>query len=135
MIKQVIVWRSDLKVRTGKKMAQASHSSMIWLAERVKKMMADSADVSYGVEPDLYFSKQELDWLVNGAFTKIVLQVENEEQLLDVYKKAKDAGLVVSLVTDAGKTEFNGVPTNTAICIGPDFSEKIDEITQYLKLY
>ena len=45
------------------------------------------------------------------------------------------AGLTVSLITDAGATEFGGVPTNTCLAIGPHQAEKIDKITSHLKLY
>jgi len=43
--------------------------------------------------------------------------------------------LETHLITDNGTTEFNSVPTNTCIAIGPDYSDKIDMITKHLKLY
>ncbi len=39
-----------------------------------------------------------------------------------------------ALITDAGRTEFHGEPTNTTLAIGPDYSEKIDKITGGLPL-
>lgn len=41
----------------------------------------------------------------------------------------------VFFITDVGRTEFNGVPTITALAIGPNKSEDIDKITGHLKLY
>lgn len=46
-------------------------------------------------------------WL-NNAFAKIVVSVNSEEELLNVYNKAKDAGIACSLIQDAGRTEFKG---------------------------
>jgi PTH2 family peptidyl-tRNA hydrolase len=73
------------------------------------------------------------DWL-NGTFTKICVGVDSEEELLDIYNQAKDAKLICSLIKDAGLTEFGGVPTLTAVGIGPADSKDIDKITGELKL-
>ena len=70
----------------------------------------------------------------DGIFTKACLGVDSEEELLDIYNKAQEAGLPVALITDSGLTEFKGVPTNTCMAIGPDRIEKIDAITGHLKL-
>ncbi len=56
------------------------------------------------------------------------------QNLLEVYNKAKKAGLITNLITDSGKTEFKNIPTNTVVAIGPDFSEKFIGITDHLKL-
>jgi PTH2 family peptidyl-tRNA hydrolase len=79
-------------------------------------------------------STEEQEW-IDGSFTKITLQVDSQDELLRYYTMAKSKGLTVSLVTDAGKTEFNGVPTFTAIAIGPHEASRIDEVTRSLKLY
>jgi PTH2 family peptidyl-tRNA hydrolase len=39
------------------------------------------------------------------------------------------------LVQDAGLTEFGGVPTYTAVAIGPDYDDRIDPVTGDLELY
>jgi len=66
---------------------------------------------------------------VEGLFIKIVLTVETEKDLLHAYELAQEAGLPCALVTDAGRTEFHGVPTNTTVAIGPAKAEAIDKIT------
>lgn len=119
-IKQVIVVRADLKMRKGKEAAQVAHASMMFLVERIK-------------QPVITFSTAELEW-INGIFTKVVLSVDSEQALLEVYKAAMEAGLVCHLVTDVGKTEFHGIPTHTCLAIGPDKPERIDPITRDLKL-
>lgn len=124
MIKQVIVIRRDLKMRRGKECSQTAHAAMMWLSERLQKCL-------YG---KVILSKEEMEWM-SGTFTKITLQVDSEEALLEIFNNAKVKGLTAYLVTDSGKTEFNGVLTLTCLCIGPNQSETIDEITGHLKLY
>ena len=70
-----------------------------------------------------------------GRFTKVCVQVPDEAALLAVAEEAKKAGLECHVVTDAGLTEFDGVPTNTCLAIGPDEAEKIDMVTGKLQLY
>jgi PTH2 family peptidyl-tRNA hydrolase len=72
---------------------------------------------------------------INGDYTKIVVTVNSEQELLDIHNKAIEKRLLCSLVQDKGYTEFNNIPTYTCVAIGPDYSEKIDEITKDLKLY
>lgn len=120
-VKQVIVIRKDLKMRRGKEIAQGCHASMIWLSNRIN-----------GVHINL--SADEKEWL-EGPFTKVTLQVNSEEELLEIFNKAKAEGLMVFMVTDAGKTEFDGVPTRTCLAIGPNKVDKIDKVTSELKLY
>jgi PTH2 family peptidyl-tRNA hydrolase len=72
-------------------------------------------------------------WL-EGRFTKVCVSVDSEQELIDIYEQAKSAGLLCSIITDAGLTEFNGVPTKTAVAIGPAYPEEVDPITRHLKL-
>lgn len=114
-VKQVIVIRRDLKMRFGKAVAQACHASSMFLA--------DDHCLGRGGPPPA-----EEAWLC-GTRTKVVLAVSSEEDLLAVHDLAVKSGLRSSIVTDAGKTEFRGVPTRTAVAIGPDYSEAIDRVT------
>lgn len=125
MIKQVIVIRKDLKMRRGKECSQAAHASMAWLTRRL---------FDNGHHYEAVFSKEEEEW-ITGSFTKVTLQVDSEEELRNVFQRAQDAGIESHLIIDAGKTEFDGIPTATAVGIGPDTAEKIDAITGNLKLY
>lgn len=119
-IKQVIVIRKDLKMRRGKECSQASHASLAFLTRRIQNKPNQLAR-------DL-LSAVEWEW-VNGIFRKVCLQAQSEEELLGVFEAAKEAGLEAHLITDAGITEFDGVPTITAVGIGPDLDERIDAIT------
>ena len=128
-VKQVILIRQKFpdgdgglkKLRTGKYVAQGSHASMAFLTRVVK----DGSKVK--------FTKETKQWLAEGT-TKICLKVETEEQLIELFQQAKDAGLKAHLITDAGHTEFGGVPTKTAVAIGPNYSKEIDKLTSGLKL-
>jgi peptidyl-tRNA hydrolase, PTH2 family len=60
--------------------------------------------------------------------------VTSEAELLAIHEKASANGLVTSLILDAGLTEFGGVPTHTAVAVGPDTAAKVDLITAQLPL-
>jgi PTH2 family peptidyl-tRNA hydrolase len=125
MIKQVIVIRKDLKMRRGKEIAQGSHASLAFLTRRLQR--GETLKLNKLSEP-------EKQW-IQGIFAKVTCRVDSEEELRELEQKAKDAGLECHLIIDSGKTEFGGVPTPTCIAIGPDYNDKIDEITGHLKLY
>lgn len=126
--KQVIVIRRDLGMRRGKEIAQGGHASMSWLMDRMVPFR-DHTDVF-----TVRLSAAELAW-ARGLFTKIVCRVNSEAELTAVGDKAQAAGLTVYGITDAGKTEFHGEPTLTAIAIGPHWSDEIDPVTRDLRLY
>ena len=123
-IKQVIVMRHDLKMRRGKQIAQGAHASMSFICRRLQ----EAGSVSLND-----FTDAERAWLT-GSFAKVCCRADSEEELMEIQHKALEAGLEVHLITDSGKTEFQNVPTNTCLAIGPDDAEKIDEITGHLQL-
>lgn len=136
-VKQVIVFRHDLlkTLRKGKIAAQVAHASLGSLLTLFNK--SDQGN-DYGRRFEWWVdfrSDSYLDKWLNGLFTKICVYVEDEAELLEVYEKAKAAGLPCKLITDAGNTEFHGVPTNTCVGIGPYWSEDIDKITGDLNLF
>ena len=63
------------------------------------------------------------------------MYVDTDEELVRVYTEALDAGLPASIIKDAGLTEFDGIPTLTAVGIGPASPEAIDKITGNLPLF
>jgi PTH2 family peptidyl-tRNA hydrolase len=113
MFKQVLVLRKDLNMRKGKMVAQGAHAAIGALAK------AKDADIK--------------TWEQDGC-TKICVSVPDENSLLKLKLDAWVAGLPVYLVQDAGRTEFNGVPTYTALGIGPGLAEEIDKLTGTLSL-
>lgn len=112
--KQVIVMRKDLNMRKGKMIAQGAHASMM---------------VVLNFQTDIFVQK----WL-SQKFAKIVVSVDSEKELQEIHEKALTSGLRSFMIQDSGYTEFNGVPTNTCIAIGPAPAEWIDKVTGHLKL-
>ena len=119
--KQIIAVRNDLNMRRGKMIAQGAHASIMFLVHRLCDGEVGAKD--HAIQ----------EWLTQGM-TKICVRVDSEAELLDIAQKAQDAGLTVHVITDAGHTEFGGVPTKTCLAIGPDEEEKIDAVTGNLKL-
>ena len=120
-IKQVIVMRNDLNMRKGKMIAQGAHASISFMTRRL------------GFSEKIKLSKVEQEWM-DTSFAKVCVRVDSEEQLLEIYQRAKDAMLEVHLITDSGRTEFHGEPTKTCLAIGPDYSSRIDPVTGGLQL-
>jgi peptidyl-tRNA hydrolase, PTH2 family len=114
--KQVIILRKDLNMRKGKMIAQGAHASLraYYEAQKTNRLVAEA-------------------WF-ESLSTKVCVGVSSEQALQDAYAGAVNAGLPCAIITDAGKTEFNGVPTKTAVAIGPGPVEEIDKITGSLTL-
>lgn len=131
-VKQVIVIRKDLKMRRGKEIAQGAHASIAFLTNQIRGTL-DRVNEATNTAT-IVLTRAQRAW-VEGRFTKICLKVDSEQELLDIKAKADAAGLNCVLITDAGLTEFGGVPTNTCLAIGPDYVDKIDAVTGNLTLY
>ena len=134
MTKQVIVMRKDLKMRRGKEIAQGAHAAMRFLVDILYEVENSHLDYEGCNSPSGFMSSGMEEWL-HGSFTKVCLQVNSEEELISIFTAAKKLKLPVHMITDAGKTEFNGVPTKTCLAIGPADDEMIDKVTGHLKLY
>lgn len=147
-VKQVIVMRTKYPdgkgglrtIRKGKLIAQGAHASVAFLGNKIRAFYNSLDDIpSYerwaykASRPTISLSKEENLWF-KESFAKIVLYVETEEELLALRNKCLEAGLTTHLIQDAGDTEFEGVPTYTALAIGPHVSSKIDGITGSLPL-
>ncbi|MHA1688181.1 MAG: peptidyl-tRNA hydrolase Pth2 [Promethearchaeota archaeon] len=114
-IKQVILIRTDLKMSTGKKCAQACHASV-------------SAS-------DLVRTKNKKNWKnwKNMGQKKIVLKAKSLEMLQDIVKELEKQKIPYFLVKDAGLTQLTP-GTITALGIGPHPSSELDKITGNLEL-
>lgn len=148
--KQVVVLRTKYPdgrggqqgIRLGKCGAQIAHASMKVFFDRGKVVRGDSVrapsggGINFEHEDELFstpclvipLTGDMASW-VEGRFTKVVLGVETEEELLAIYEAAKEAGLPTSVIQDMGATEFKGVPTHTTCAIGPADAAAIDALT------
>lgn len=113
--KMVIVVRTDIKMSKGKVAAQAGHAA---------------------VSASEYARKNRPEWWtpwINEGQCKIAVKASSEAEIIELERKARDAGLPAALITDRGLTE---IPPNTVTClgIGPAPANKIDTITGKLSL-
>jgi len=129
--KQVLVMKKfpkERNLRTGKYVAQGAHASLGALLSLGKY---DEEMTTFTIPLDNAFV---FEWLV-GRFTKITCYVNTDDELAEIYNKAKEAGIATAIITDSGLTEFGGVPTLTAVGVGPDNEELINKITGHLPLF
>lgn len=122
--KQVIVLRKDLNMRKGKMVAQGAHAclhAILSLGRRAADGLVIPLDAALE------------SWLIEGT-RKICVGVNSEAELLALHEAAERAGVITALIQDAGLTEFGGVPTYTALAVGPDREDRVDGITGALTL-
>jgi PTH2 family peptidyl-tRNA hydrolase len=131
--KQIIIIRKDLNMRKGKAIAQGAHASMGAILS-VAQSNSPSRDFVVIPLKDENNNLTPLGHWLNGRFKKITVSVNSEAELLALADKAKELGLIHALIQDSGLTEFGGVPTYTALAIGPDLPEKLDPLTGSLSL-
>lgn len=124
--KQVIVIRKDLEMRKGKFVSQGCHASGAFLIDYLLNYEELYADNMFAITNLIAWYK--------GGQTKITVYVKSEQELIELNSQAQDAGILSKLITDAGRTEFKGIPTLTALAIGPDDVDKVDKITGHLPL-
>ena len=134
-IKQVIVVRKDLNMRKGKMIAQCCHAAMKVFFDRMIFTEQLSHDATKKIEVAKIgpITPEMKKWMV-GAFTKVVVSVNSEEEIYDLAKRATDLDILHAVIIDSGFTEFRGNKTTTCIALGPDKSKKIDELTRDLPL-
>jgi peptidyl-tRNA hydrolase, PTH2 family len=136
--KAVCVMRTDLrntdghKVPKGKLIAQGGHAFVALITNLLIRQPYPCEHSTDRLYFFFYPKENPVRQWIDGDFTKIVLAVDSEKELEEIYFKAMAAGLPVVDIVDNGTTEF-GKATFTCIGIGPDWEEKIDKITGHLK--
>lgn len=115
VLKQVIVARADIGMGKGKLAAQAAHASLA-AAEQAMRRKEGWYD----------------EWKESGQL-KVVVKVHSEEELQELYRKAKSARLPAALIQDRGLTQVEP-GTITCLGIGPGPDEQVDSLTGKLKL-
>ena len=136
--KMMIVMRRDLKMRKGKIAAQAGHACVeaILMALHKENCTADLVQTEDGMllqHADRQPSPLS-EWFSDGC-AKICVYVDSEEELLSIAEKAQEKGILCAVITDAGMTEFHGVPTKTCLALEPLPADIADELTGDLPLY
>ncbi|XP_018301236.1 peptidyl-tRNA hydrolase 2, mitochondrial isoform X2 [Mycetomoellerius zeteki] len=113
--KLILVIRTDLKMGKGKVAAQCSHAAVA--AYKVARK-----------HPKILRA-----WEESGQ-AKITLKVDSEVALTEIAKQAKDAGLLLTIVQDAGHTQIPA-GSKTVCAIGPGPAKLVDQVTGHLKLF
>ena len=136
--KMMIVMRRDLKMRKGKIAAQAGHACIdaVLMALSKEGRMNDFEITADGLSLK-QIEKESTplsDWFLYGC-AKVCVYVDGEDALLEIAKKAEDRGIIASVITDAGMTEFHGQPTKTCLALEPLPAGVADELTGALPLY
>jgi len=129
--KQIIVVRKDLNMSIGKTSAQVSHASINSFLNCINENN-DNYNDNFNCDLHIPNNSPVKEWL-NNSFTKVVVYVKSEKQLLNIYEKAKNKSLPCSLIKDEGRTELNE-PTYTCIGIGPCYTEDFNGVTDKLRL-
>lgn len=136
--KMMIVMRRDLKMRKGKIAAQAGHAcvEVVLMALKKENRLNDIEESSDGVELtlDKKTNTSLSEWFHYGC-AKVCVYVDSEAELLDIARKATERGILSAMITDAGMTEFHGIPTKTCLALEPLPCDVADELTGHLILY
>ena len=113
--KMVIVIRTDIKMSKGKVAAQAGHAAV------------SASEYARKNRPEWWNP-----WITEGQ-RKIAVKAKSEDEIMDIERRARNAGLPVALIVDRGLTE---IPPNTITClgIGPGPDNKVDPVTGKLSL-
>ena len=130
-VKQVIIVRTDLVMPPGKAFSQVSHASMKFIADKIREGMKQSEENG---TVSILLNDAEQQWF-GQKFTKIVLAVSSEEELLSLQRQCEEKGITTALIVDDGTTVFGGQQTATCLGIGPAYADEIDPIAGHLKLY
>jgi PTH2 family peptidyl-tRNA hydrolase len=133
-VKQVLIIRNDLNINPGQVAAFCSHASMAVLFNLIKDPAHGSISENNGdYQVSFKHQSEALHHFMTKSFKKIVVYVNSEQELLDIYNKAEGKGLLRSLIKDSvrGLSEQHFV----SVAVGPGTEEEINEITGHLPLY
>ena len=126
--KQALILDVSLGMEAGKLVAQGAHQSV---ANVLKDGRIQEVDGQRCLVIPL---DQDLEDWVAGRFKKIALAAKDGATVQSIYDKAIAMGLRATLITDAGLTHFDGVPTITGVGIGPHTPDKMKSLTGNLPL-
>ncbi|KAG9256641.1 peptidyl-tRNA hydrolase PTH2-domain-containing protein [Emericellopsis atlantica] len=118
--KLVLVVRTDLGMTKGKIAAQCSHATLACY-----KALARHPPKSQ--EASILSRWERL------GQAKIAVQIKSEEEMLELRRKARNAGLTAEVIHDAGRTQIEA-GSMTVLGVGPAPKSAVDQITSHLKL-
>ncbi len=113
-LRMAVVFRADLNLPNGKACAQAGHAFLTAWTKCENRELATA-------------------YMANSQ-AKIILVAPNLDTLHKIIERAKKRGVSYALITDEGRTVFDGVPTVTCLGIGPCDKTSYNNITRALSL-
>lgn len=108
--------RTDLAMAAGKIAAQSGHAFL------------DSFLKASEQRPDTIQAYKQNHGI------KVVLGCPSLKHLMRAYHEALDKGIPCELITDLGYTQFNNIPTITALGLGPARRSEVDTINRNFDL-
>ncbi len=111
----------------GKMASQVAHAATAYLTRRIR--WSAKFHEYYLIGMPLKFD----GYIDKPTRKKVVVGVENQQDLYDLYLKAEKRGIEAHLIWDEGFTVFNNVLTLVCLAIGPDYDHEIDQITGHLE--
>ncbi|KAI8817681.1 peptidyl-tRNA hydrolase PTH2-domain-containing protein [Fimicolochytrium jonesii] len=113
--KMILVVRTDLGMGKGKMAAQCCHAAVA------------AVDTARRTQPATLRRYERY-----GA-AKVAVKCQSEEELMELFVKARKAGLIAEYIEDAGRTQ---IPegSRTVLAVGPGPIEAVNAITGHLKL-
>lgn len=137
--KMVLVVRKDLKMGSGKVAAQCAHAAvanveMLYSLGRIcDESGHGTATLSGSSTRPSVWHDWFCAWRVSG-YAKVVVQCADENELLEIARKSKEAAVPYYVVRDAGRTQVLA-GSKTVVAVGPAPKSLVDTVTGHLKLY
>ena len=125
--KQVIVMRKDLGMSRGKLVSQGSHAAFACISNNYLEI---DTDVYGNVAQEIKPIPLDVARWMQGTFTKIVVAVNSEEELLALHAELEKTDIPIALIKDCGRTEL-GKPEYTCLGVGPWNSHIINKYTEH----
>ncbi|ORC85324.1 peptidyl-tRNA hydrolase, PTH2 family [Trypanosoma theileri] len=147
-LKMTLVVRKDLKMGTGKIAAQCAHAAVAVVEDIQSRRPSEMYTNTKEGEKEKGGGKDPSEWDVedlNGLWvswldawmfagsTKVALQCESEERLMEALRAAKRESLPHALIRDAGRTQI-APGSKTVLAVGPAPVSLVDRVTGHFKL-
>lgn len=114
--KLILIVRNDLKMGKGKIAAQVGHAVLGIYKNNIKQKRTDILE----------------KWFNTGE-AKVVCKINSERDLYTIKYKAEQMNICTCVIQDAGRTQI-AAGSSTVLAIGPDYSNRLNQITSHLKL-
>ena len=113
--KMMLVVNNQLEMSAGKIAAQCGHATL------------------GAYKLSMKYCQSALQVWERSGVAKIVVKVEAEQEMYDIFETARAIGIAAYIVQDAGRTQI-AAGSRTVLALGPAPAALLDQITGHLKL-